>query len=217
MTRLSTCDWPGEIAATIFCQGCAWDCPYCHNPTLRAAMGESPLAWSGVLEFLSRRRGLLDAVVFSGGEPTLQPALLQAMAEVRGLGFRIGMHTAGACPERFAQALPLLDWVGLDVKAPFADYTRITGVEGSGEKALASLRSLLRSGVSYEIRTTLHPALLSPGDVRKLKAELLSLGVMHYVIQRCRPQGTRPGLLPSATEITLSPDFSDGFLHFEIR
>ena len=85
--------------------------------------------------------GLLDAVVFSGGEPTLQAGLLDAMLEVRELGFKIGLHTAGMYPQRLAAILPLMDWVGMDVKAPFADYARITGTPGSGERALGLARS----------------------------------------------------------------------------
>lgn len=66
---LSLCDWPGEIVATVFCQGCPWDCTYCHNPELLPATGTRELSWQGILAFLETRRGLLDGVVFSGGEP----------------------------------------------------------------------------------------------------------------------------------------------------
>jgi pyruvate formate lyase activating enzyme len=111
----------------------------------------------------------------------------------------------------------LLDWVGFDVKASFADYAHITGVERSGDKALASLRSLLASDVPYEVRTTVHPALLSLDDMHKLKEELLSLGVTHYAIQRFRSQGTRPELLQPASKVFLPPTFGDGFSHFDIR
>jgi pyruvate formate lyase activating enzyme len=217
LTRLSTCDWPGELAATIFCQGCAWDCPYCHNPGLRPAQAEALISWPAVLGFLEKRRGLLDAVVFSGGEPTLQQALLSAVEDARNLGFRIGLHTAGMEPRRLEQLLPLLDWVGFDVKAPFASYARITGVERSGDIACESLRSLLASGLAYEVRTTLHPALLSLSDIGRLKEELLSLGVAHYVLQHFRSPGVRPGVLPSIPQPSIPPDFGAGFLRFEIR
>jgi pyruvate formate lyase activating enzyme len=217
LTRLSTCDWPGQLAATVFCQGCAWDCPYCHNPGLRPVHSEQLISWNSILDFLASRRGLLDAVVFSGGEPTLQPAILDAAKDVRKLGFRVALHTAGMNPECFVQLLPLLDWVGFDVKECFADYAHITGVERSGDKALESLRSLLASDVPYEVRTTVHPTLLSLNDMRKLKAELLSLGVTHYVIQRFRFQGARPELLPPTSAVFIPRTFGVGFLHFDIR
>ena len=220
LARLSTCDWPGELVATVFCQGCAWDCAYCHNASLRPAQVESLLSWDGVLEFLVTRRGLLDAVVFSGGEPTLQPALLDAVKTVRSLGFRIGLHTAGMVPLNFARLLPLVDWVGFDVKAPVNAYARITGVEDSGARAMESLRLLLASGIEYEVRTTLHPALLSLDEMKELRDQLFSHGVTHYAVQRFRAEGTRPNRLPPLAELSqfaLPADFGEGFSHFRLR
>lgn len=176
------------------------------------------ISWASVLEFLANRRGLLDAVVFSGGEPTLQSALLDAIEEVRALGFRVGLHTAGMVPERFAALLPSLDWVGFDVKAPFAAYPRITGIEQSGDKALISLQSLLASHVPYEIRTTVHPALLNPLDLVELRAQLLDLGIKNFVIQQFRMQGALPGRLPAAAAgLVLPQDYSAGFARFDRR
>jgi pyruvate formate lyase activating enzyme len=218
LTRLSTCDWPGELVATVFCQGCGWDCAYCHNPDLRPAQGNAQIPWGDVVAFLEGRRGLLDGVVFSGGEPTLQPALLDAIQSVRGLGFRIGLHTAGMTPERFAPLLPWIDWVGFDVKAPFSLYSRITGVDQSGAKALESLRMLLASGVPYEVRTTLHPALLSVADMLELKDQLLVLGVTHYAVQRFRTEGARASRLPpEQAQHSLPSNYGDGFHQFHLR
>ena len=101
----------------------------------------------------------LDAVVFSGGEPTLQAGLPEAVAEVRELGFQAGLHTAGMYPERLASLLPSLDWVGLDVKAPLEEHDGLTGVRGSGLRARTALAEVLRSGVAYECRTTWHARL----------------------------------------------------------
>lgn len=220
LARLSTCDWPGQLAATIFCQGCAWDCPYCHNPHLRPLQAEPQLSWREVLAFLESRRGLLDAVVFSGGEPTIQTALPDAMKAARGLGFCIGLHTAGMIPERLAAVLPLLDWVGFDVKAPFGQYSRITGVEMTGGKALASLRLLLQSGVAHEARTTFHPALLNMADMVQLRDELLSLGVRDYAVQFFRSEGADNSRLPpfaTQPQASLPPDYGEGFDHFQTR
>lgn len=189
LTPLSTTDWPGMLAAVVFCQGCPWRCGYCHNPGLIPARGEAEIPWEDVLAFLRRRQGLLDGVVFSGGEPTLQAALPDAMREVRALGFRIGLHTGGMYPKKLAAVLPLVDWVGLDAKAPFADYAHITGVAGSGGHALAGLQQLLASGVAHEVRTTVHPALLADADVAGLAHDLAARGVRHYVIQAFRGQG----------------------------
>lgn len=153
LTRCSANDYPDKLAAVVFCQGCAWRCGYCHNPELQPARGRTQIAWRDVLAFLAKRRGLLDAVVFSGGEPTQQSALKQAMAEVKRMGFLIGLHTAGIVPRRLAEVLPLVDWVGMDLKAPFNDHGRVTGVSGSARRARASLQLLRTSGVACEFHT----------------------------------------------------------------
>ena len=191
VTPLSATDWPGQLAAVVFCQGCPWRCGYCHNPDLIPAQSDSEIAWADVLDFLKRRQGLLDAVVFSGGEPTLQASLPEAMREVRALGFKIGLHTGGMYPKRLTAVLPLVDWVGLDVKAPIADYARITGVQDSGEPVCESLNLLLASNVAYEIRTTVHPALLADEEVVELANDLAGHGVKRYVVQAFRSQGCR--------------------------
>lgn len=200
LTPLSTTDWPGMLAAVVFCQGCPWRCGYCHNPHLIPAQGSSEIPWDEVIAFLRRRQGLLDGVVFSGGEPTSQADLADAIREVRALGFKVGLHTGGAYPRRLAEVLPLVDWVGLDAKAPFADYARITGVEGSGERARSSLERVLASGVGHEIRTTVHPALLADDEVASLARALADRGVKRYVLQAFRTQGCADAELAECTK-----------------
>ncbi|HEY0283673.1 MAG TPA: anaerobic ribonucleoside-triphosphate reductase activating protein [Rhizomicrobium sp.] len=190
LSRLSSCDWPGELVATVFCQGCSWRCPYCHNPDLLPATGKSSIPWEEVRAFLATRRNLLDAVVFSGGEPLLQQALSEAMRDASAMGFKIGLHTGGAVSSRFAEVLPLVDWVGFDVKAPFDDYARITGIDGSGRHARESLIALLASGVANEVRTTVHPRLLGPGILDQMAHELAGLGVVCWVLQAFRGRST---------------------------
>lgn len=189
LARLSACDWPGELVATVFCQGCPWACGYCHNPHLIPPNAKTDITWPDVLSFLEGRRGLLDGVVFSGGEPTLQPALPEAMRAVRALGFRIGLHTAGPYPDRLAEVLPLIDWIGFDVKAAFDDYERITAVAGSGVKAKASLQQVLASGIAADIRTTVHGALLDRAALVHLDADIGALGVRKHRLQKFRAAG----------------------------
>lgn len=168
--------------------GCPWRCGYCHNPHLLPARGANQIDWSDVLSFLKSRRGLLDGVVFSGGEPTLQRALPRAMATIRELGFRIGLHTGGAYPELLADVLPWIDWVGFDVKAAFNEYAHITGVSNSGAKAKDSLQRILASGVAYEVRTTVHSALLDDDALSRLHADLRTFGIVPK-LQTFRPTG----------------------------
>lgn len=153
LTRLSATDYPGKLAAVVYCQGCAWRCGYCHNPELQPARGEQRIAWPEVLAFLGRRKGLLDAVVFSGGEPTQQRGLEAAMREVKAMGFFVGLHTAGIVPSRLAKVLPLVDWVAMDVKANLEEHERVTRVAGSGARARASLELLRASGVARQLHT----------------------------------------------------------------
>ncbi len=145
LARFSTVDWPGMMTAAVFCQGCGWRCRYCHNlhliPFRNQIMDtEEPAGWTwaSVAAWLRDRRGLLDAVVFSGGEPTLQPRLAEAIAQAREPGFRIGLHTGGPVPSALAEVLPLVDWVGFDFKSPFAAYARVAG-RPAGDAAAASL------------------------------------------------------------------------------
>ena len=190
LTPLSATDYPGELAAVLFCQGCPWRCAYCHNPHLLARRAGAALPWPAVVAFLKRRRGLLDAVVFSGGEPTLQAALPAAMRKVKALGYKIGLHTAGILPQRLALVLPLVDWVGMDVKTEFERYAALTGVPGSGERARSSLELILASGVAHEFRTTVHPALHPAETLIRLAEHLARQGVRRYALQEFRAQGT---------------------------
>jgi pyruvate formate lyase activating enzyme len=189
VAKFSATDYPGKLAAVLFVQGCPWRCGYCHNPHLQPRPSQSPLAWPQVLDFLKRRRGLLDAVVFSGGEPTIDPALAEAIAAVRELGFAIGLHSAGIYPRRLAEILPLLDWIGLDIKAPFDHYEKITGAPDSGRQALLCAEAVLASGVAHEFRTTVHASLLSERDILDLARTLAQMGVRNYALQVFRKQG----------------------------
>lgn len=168
----TTVDFPGKLSAVVFCQGCGWRCRYCHNTHLQAFHVESPeWQWIDVRKLLEDRRGFLEAVVFSGGEPTAQSAILAAIREVKHMGFLVGLHSAGIYPDRLAEALPLLDWVGLDIKAPLDErYEAVVQRPRGHDAVLRSLDFVLASGVEYEVRTTVHPSLL--GD--REKADLLS-------------------------------------------
>ena len=190
LVPFSTVDYPDRLSAVVFTQGCPWRCQYCHNRhLLQTEDGTPELRWGDVLGMLDARRGLLDAVVFSGGEPTGRPGLGAACEDVRERGFEVGLHTGGAFPTRLAQILPVVDWVGLDVKAPFGEYQRTTGVTGSGEAARESLALVIASGVAFEVRTTVHSALLDDASLDALAHELQGSGVQRWVLQPFRALG----------------------------
>ncbi|WP_374592335.1 anaerobic ribonucleoside-triphosphate reductase activating protein [Aquabacterium sp.] len=188
---LSTTDWPDALAAVVFVQGCPWRCHYCHNIGLQPRDAASATEWPQVLQTLERRQGLLDGVVFSGGEPTLDPALPDAMREVRALGFKVGLHTAGIYPDRLAEVLPLVDWVGFDLKTTFDDYDSVTAVQRSSQPAWRSFQAVLQAaredGLDFEIRTTYHPRLHSDNHLLSLAAMLTDAGVSRWVLQNFRP------------------------------
>jgi pyruvate formate lyase activating enzyme len=179
----SATDYPDHLSAVVFCQGCPWRCGYCHNKHLQPSRAADELSWDDVLAFLDTRRGLLDAVVFSGGEPTSQRGLHRAMRDVKTRGFKVGLHTAGIYPRRLAEVLPLTDWVGFDVKAPFGGYEQITAVPRSGLPARASAELVLASGVAHEFRTTLDRSLITDRDVVEIRSELARMGVRCHVLQ----------------------------------
>ncbi|QGQ18574.1 anaerobic ribonucleoside-triphosphate reductase activating protein [Cellulomonas sp. JZ18] len=193
LTRLSTVDWPGRLVATVFLQGCPWRCTYCHNSTILDPRTPGTVPWQDVRDLLTRRRGLLDGVVLSGGEPTRQVGVVAAAREVREAGFGVGLHTSGAYPARLPLLLPYVDWVGFDVKAPARLYRAVTRTGGgttSADLAFASLRAVLDSGVDVQVRTTVDPTVLTADDVAELTAVLADLGVRDHVLQQVRPDGT---------------------------
>jgi len=205
LTRLTTVDFPGYLAAIIFTQGCPWRCRYCHNWPLLDPCEETAISWEEVMGFLSRRRGFLEGVVFSGGEPTLWPDLSDYIRAVRQLGYAVALHTNGAYPDRLLCLLEerLVDWVALDVKAPFDDYQRINGIPGSGDQARRAMDILLHTPVPCEFRTTIHPQLLTIQDVCAIASFMFEAGVKRYVLQKCR------------TEYSLDPNLRIGGSDFD--
>lgn len=191
LVALSMVDWPGNLVATVFLQGCPWDCGYCQNPALRDSAAPGTVTWADVRALLSRRRGLLDGVVFTGGEATRQAALLPAALEVREAGFKVGLHTAGAYPRRFAEVLPHLDWVGLDIKALPEDYGDVVGVASGGDRAWAALDLALAADVTLEVRLTLHPDSPQARSAVEVARRLRARGVEHLALQVARTEGTR--------------------------
>lgn len=201
LVPLSTVDWPDRLTATVFCQGCPWRCTYCHNTAILDPTVPGQVPFSQVEELLGRRRGLLDGVVFSGGEATAQHALIPAAARVRELGFAVGLHTGGAHPARLRALLgvdragrrvgpALVDWVGMDVKAAPAGYAALVGSNAAAAKVEESLGILGTSGVPHELRMTVTPALA--GQVPAVLELVGRQGGTQLVLQRARADGASP-------------------------
>jgi pyruvate formate lyase activating enzyme len=220
LTPLTTIDYPGELAAVVFCQGCPWRCRYCQNGHLLSGGGPEGIPWTEVREFLQRRRGLLDAVVFSGGEPTVQADLPERLGEVGSLGFKRGLHTAGTAPGRLARVLERVDWVGLDIKALPEGYAAVTGVPDSGAAAWASLDLVLDSGTDLEVRCTWMPG-VPETEIRRLAARLAGRGVRRFALQRAVTDRALDrelrGAAPPVPAPDLAAELAGLFEAFELR
>lgn len=189
--QFSIVDFPNRIATVAFLQGCPWRCPFCYNTTLQkiGVKPESNWTFEKFFAFLKKRKNVLDGVVFSGGEPLVHDGLAEAVRAVKELGYAVGLHTGGYRPEALSKVLPLLDWVGFDVKAPFDKerYKQITGGIADIAKVEESLTRLIQSGVSFECRTTCDPRMLSVEDIYLIADMLKKKGVKAYFIQKYRP------------------------------
>jgi pyruvate formate lyase activating enzyme len=181
-------EFPGRIAAVVFCQGCNFRCPYCHNPELvDPARYSQPWPEKRVMDELAARRGRLQGVAISGGEPVLQEDLEAFIRKVHGLGFAVKLHTNGSDPDTLARLLEagLLDYVGLDVKAPPAAYPTLTRSQVSPQTITRSISTVLSSGVDHEFRTTWAPSLLSKNDILEIAG--MVRGCRSWIIQRFVP------------------------------
>lgn len=191
---ITTIDYPDQLAAVVFTQGCIWRCKYCHNTHLHDFKPDVVYDWDEyIIPFMKSRVGLLDGFVFSGGEAILHIDLLDKMLEIKELGFLVGLHTAGTAPSRLAHVLPACDWVGLDIKAPIDKYDSITCRKDTGKKAYDSLDILYdhRNELEYEVRTTVDPTLLTVGDVYTI-VDSIEEKTDTYVLQQYRGPGEVP-------------------------
>ena len=183
-------DWPGRTVLTVLMQGCPWSCTSCMHPELRDSLAAASVRWSEVRDVIAHSRSGLDGVVFSGGEPTRQDGLADAMEQVRALGLPVGLHTSGSYPQRLAAVLSLADRVVLEIKAPATHYRAVTGVGSSAHKAFASLRLALDSGVDLQVRTVVDHGVLDSDAVDALRENLAAMGVRDHVMVEFVPPGT---------------------------
>lgn len=197
-TPASDHDWPGRRVATIYLLGCPWRCAYCHNPQLQKRGTAPMLSWARIATKLAASRDEIQGVVFSGGEPTTDRTLPEAIAAVKALGLPVGLHTSGAYPERLEAILPLLDWVGFDLKTDYEGYEQLTGTPGSAARATQSAKLLVASGVPHEFRLTWHHELISEESALLAAHFAQHLGAQNFVIQLFREEGTDNPLPVSA-------------------
>ncbi|MDR2340578.1 MAG: anaerobic ribonucleoside-triphosphate reductase activating protein [Deltaproteobacteria bacterium] len=236
LLRLSTLDFPGLLGAVVFTQGCNFHCPYCHNPALVGAIGSfesnesdgpegDPLEVEGVLSFLATRRGLLDGVVLSGGEPTLQGDLAPFLREIRALGFKVKLDTNGSRPRILGDLLAsgLLDYVAMDLKADPENYPPGLASPKESQGIPLSLSILKESPVPHEFRTTV--ALPFADDAAIEAIARAASGDATLFLQRMDPSRgvLSPSFLethprqPGARDLTRLRDLASKYLPCQVR
>lgn len=173
---LSLCDYPGRVAAVVFTQGCNFRCPFCHNGHLLPCAPDpaTRLDEEQVLALLAERSGRLGGVVVSGGEPTVQHDLPLFLRRLKALGLAVKLDTNGSRPEilRALLAEGLLDYIAMDVKAPWDKYAMLTGVACDVAAVRTSLDLIASSQVPHLFRTTRVDPLLTAPDYRDLLTQI---------------------------------------------
>ncbi len=186
--KVSLSDFPGKISAIVFTRGCNFRCPYCHNPELvEPDSYVTPLGEAKILSFLKSRRGRIQGIVITGGEPTIHEDLPEFIRKVREMGCAVKLDTNGSNPALLERiiSLDLVEYVALDVKAPLRLYSSVARVPVNTGDILRSIRLVIESGIPHEMRTTYLESLLSVDDVREIAEMVKGCGLL--VVQSFRP------------------------------
>ncbi|MCD6152514.1 MAG: anaerobic ribonucleoside-triphosphate reductase activating protein [Syntrophobacterales bacterium] len=191
LQKFSLIDYPGEICAIVFTQGCNFRCPYCHNPELADPdLYEECIPEEEIFAFLKKRKGKLDAVSITGGEPTLQPDLIDFIKKIKTMGYLIKIDTNGSHPETLKTLIEdkLIDYVAMDVKAPLEKYQKITMSKTNPDLIKQSIKLIKKSRVPYEFRTTIVKSQLNEKDLLSI-SELVK-NTRLYILQKFIPTKT---------------------------
>ncbi|HOO11453.1 MAG TPA: anaerobic ribonucleoside-triphosphate reductase activating protein [Bacillota bacterium] len=183
--KTSFIDYPNKICTVYFVGGCNFRCPYCHNSHLLKGIGES-IDEAQVFEYLEKRRNMLDGICVSGGEPTLHAGLEPFLDEVKRRGFLVKLDTNGTSPGVLENLLrnKRVDYVAMDIKAPFEKYEKVTGRPVGVEAIKQSIELIRSSSADYEFRTTVCRELLEVGDVLEIAGYIK--GSQRYILQNFR-------------------------------
>jgi pyruvate formate lyase activating enzyme len=170
--KLTLLDYPGRVACTVFTGGCNFKCPFCHNASLAVRAGELPnIDQEEVFSLLRKRKGILDGVCVSGGEPLLMPDIADFLGRVKELGYSVKLDTNGYLPHRLASVIErgLVDTVAMDIKNSPDKYAMTAGVEGLDMAPILESAALLMGGsLPYEFRTTVVKELHEAEDFEKI-------------------------------------------------
>lgn len=182
--KSSLIDYPGKISAIIFTQGCNFRCPYCHNAELvNPELFTEPLKVEDILAHINSRRGLLDAVVISGGEPTLQTDIEELLRAIKKMGFFVKLDTNGSNPSVIKSLIAekLIDYIAMDIKAPLERYQDVVKLNIDVTRIKESIEIIMNSSLDYEFRTTVAKNLLSESDIISIAKSIE--GARKYALQ----------------------------------
>jgi pyruvate formate lyase activating enzyme len=166
--KLTLIDYPGKLATTVFTVGCSFRCPFCHNPEL--VLGSQSTVNSGLekefFAFLKKRQGKLEGVCITGGEPTIQPDLIDFIKKIKKMGFLVKLDSNGTRPDVLKKLfdLKLLDFVAMDIKNQLKFYDKTTGTKVDKDRIRLSVELIRNARVPYEFRTTVVPGIHTPSD-----------------------------------------------------
>ena len=172
LEKYSLIDYPGKVACCIFVKGCNFRCPFCHNADLVIYENKKPeIDLNFIFSFLRERRSFIDAVVITGGEPTIFNDLPDVITDLKKEGFLVKLDTNGSKSRMIKNLIEknLLDYIAMDIKAPFEKYNVLSGVEVDINEIKKSIELIKYSGISYEFRTTYAKPLLDDSDLKKIK------------------------------------------------
>ena len=191
LQKMSLIEYPEKAACVVFLPGCNFRCPFCYNPDLVLRPETQPTIPEGeFFKFLEDRKKWLDAVAITGGEPTLSQDLPDFIRKIKDLGYLVGLETNGTNPGMLEQLIgeKLVDFIGMDIKAPLERYREVVGVEVNTRDIQKSIDLVRSSGLKYEFRTTFVPGLLGKEDMERMGKWLE--GIESYQIHVFRPQNT---------------------------
>lgn len=186
LQKTTLIDYPDKVAATIFTIGCNFRCGFCYNTEIVKGISRV-IPVNEVLEFLNERKKLLDAVCISGGEPTLHLDLIPFIKKIKNLGYLVKLDTNGTRPQVLEKLIQskLLDYVAMDIKAPWAKYGQIVSRAFDLPLIKKSVIILKRGDVAYEFRSTVLPAMHSADDIFQMAKQIE--GADKYILQAFRP------------------------------
>jgi pyruvate formate lyase activating enzyme len=199
--KMTLIDYPGKLAATVFTVGCNFRCSFCHNPELVLPEKFPPLnnLEAEFFQHLSKRKGKLEGVCITGGEPTLQPDLLDFIKKIKQMGFLVKLDSNGSQPEILKKIIAekLVDFIAMDIKNSPAGYKRAIGLDFEIKKIRQSVKLIMESGIDYEFRTTVVPGIHSEKDFEKI-GQWLS-GAKAYYLQEYRERHILDATLKAKT------------------